>query len=173
VHESSKLVKTEELLNLLLLHIPLKQCAERLNLSYFTIRKYASEVEFLDRLRELSSSIYAEVVQDMKTERKTLSERLTEASDKALTKLEELLQNSQQEGIVLKAADSILDRTLETARNRKIEGNVQGHVSFDPVLLMHAAATAREIDSPTDRPSPSPPKKLEASFEQDGSQPSE
>lgn len=144
MHEASKLVKTEELLNLLLLHIPLKQCAERLHISYPTIRKYASEDEFLNNLRMLSSSIYDEVVTDLKTERKTLSDRLMEASDRALTKLEELL-NSDSEQVVQKAADSILDRTVETARNRKIEGNVSGRFTIDPVTLMHAALTSQEL----------------------------
>jgi len=162
MHEASKLVKQEELLNLLLLHIPLKQCAERLHVSYATIRKYASEDDFLNNLRVLSQSIYEEVVTDLKTERKTLQDRLTEASDKALTKLEELLANSQQESIVLKAADSILDRTVETARNRKIEGNMSGRFSIDPITLMHSALTAQELEHHTDQ------KKLPpASYEQD------
>lgn len=164
MHEAPKLVKTEELLNLLLLHIPLKQCAERLSLSYFTIRKYASEPEFLDKLQSLSRSIFDEVVIDLKTERKTLQERMTEASDKALTKLESLLE-SAQETVSLKAADSILDRTAETARNRKIEGNMTGRFTIDPVLLMHAAATAQEIQTPPQNKA-LPPK---PDYEQDAS----
>jgi len=164
VHEASKLVRTEELLNLLLLHIPLKQCAERLHLSYWTVRKYASEPDFLDKLRTLSQSIYLEVVEDLKTERKTLSDRLTEASDKALTKLEALLE-SAQENVQLKAADSILDRTLETARNRKVEGNMSGRFTIDPLTLIHAAATSEELLQ-----HPDPKKLTERGYEKDASQ---
>lgn len=168
MHEASKLVKQEELLNLLLLHIPLKQCAERLHVSYATIRKYASEDEFLNNLRVLSQSIYEEVIVDLKTERKTLQDRLLEASDKALIKLEALLE-SDSEQVVQKAADSILDRTIETARNRKVEGSVQGRFTIDPVTLMHAALTSQELQT-AQKALPAPPP----SYEKDGSsQPSE
>jgi hypothetical protein len=146
MHEAPKLVKIEELTNLLLLHIPLKECAARLNLSYQTIRKYASEPEFLDSLRALSSSIYAEVVEELKHERKSLQQRMLEASDKALERLEMLI-NSQQEGIALKACDSVLDRNTETARNKKIEGDMHARFTIDPVTLMHAALTASELNT--------------------------
>jgi DNA-binding transcriptional MerR regulator len=144
MHESSKLVRQEELINLLLLHIPLRECAERCHVSYATIRKYASEPDFLNNLRVLSQSVYAEVVADLKFEKKSLKQQMTEASDTALRRLEQLLQ-SAQEGIALKAADSILDRCSETARNRKVEGDFNNRFTLDPLSLMHAANTAQEI----------------------------
>jgi hypothetical protein len=150
MHEASKLVKQEELLNLLLMHIPLKECAARLHVSYVTIRKYASEVEFLNNLRLLSGSIYTELIEELKFERKSMQQRMTEASDKALTRLEALL-SSAQEGIALKAADSILDRTSETARNRKIEGDMTNRFTFDPLTLMSAARTAEELGQAYER----------------------
>jgi hypothetical protein len=146
MHEASKLVKQEELLNLLLMHIPLKECAARLHVSYPTIRKYASEPDFLNSLRLLSGSIYTELVEELKFERKTLQQRMVEASDKALTRLEKLLE-SAQEGIALKAADSILDRNAESARNRRIEGDMSHRFTIDPLALMHAAQTAEEVDN--------------------------
>lgn len=165
MHEAPKLVRQEELLNLLLMHISLKQCAERIHLSYSTVRKYASEPDFLNNLRILSQSIYEEVISELKSEKRTLQDRLTEASDKALTKLEELL-NSQQENVQLKAADSILDRTSETARNRKIEGTMQGRFTMDPITLMHCATTAEEIARSQ---TPEPPLKSLPSYEPDAS----
>jgi hypothetical protein len=168
MHEASKLVRQEELLNLLLMHIPLKQCADRLHLSYSTVRKYASEQDFLNNLRTLSQSIYEEVITDLKSERKSLQDRMTEASDKALTRLEELL-NSQQEGIAVKACDSILDRNAETARNRKIEGNLNGRFMMDPITLMHAALTANEINQAQNLPQPKlPPYEKDASQHENG-----
>lgn len=145
MHEASKLVRQEELLNLLLLHIPLKACAERLSVSYQTVRKYASEPDFLNNLRVLSQSIYDEVVRDLKTERKTLAEKMTEASEQALERLVELIK-SESEQVAIKACDSVLDRNAETARNRKetIDGNHRFQI--DPVTLMHAALTANELD---------------------------
>src|SRR5713226_4223460 len=157
MHESSKLVRQEELVNLLLLRIPLKECAARLQVSYPTVRKYASEPEFLGSLRLLSQSIYAAVIDELKYEKKSLKDRMTEASDKALTRLEALLE-SQQEGIALKAADSILDRNSESARNRRVEGDFNNRFSIDPTMLMHAANTAEELRQAQGR-----------QFEQDGS----
>jgi len=145
MHEAPKLVKSEELLNLLLLHIPLKECAERIHISYNTVRKYASEPEFLDSLRALSQSVYAEVIETLKCEKKSIQQRMLEASDKALERLENLVQ-SQQEGIALKACDSILDRVAETARNNKLQQDVHGRFTIDPLTLMHAALTARELE---------------------------
>jgi DNA-binding transcriptional MerR regulator len=144
---AAKLVRTEDLLNLLLLRIPLKECAERMRVSYQTIRKYASEPEFLDSLRNLSQSIYADVIETLRTERKTLQQRMLEASDRALERLETLVQ-STQEGIALKACDSILDRNSETARNRRIEGDIHARYTIDPITLQHAALTARELELP-------------------------
>jgi hypothetical protein len=144
MHESSKLVRTEELLNLLLLRVGLKDCAARLQISYPTVRKYASDPTFLGMLQKLSQSIYSDVIEELRTEKKSLKDQLTEASDKALKKLELLLE-SGQESIVLKAADSILDRNSESARNRKVEGDFNNRFSMDPMMLMHAAKTAEEI----------------------------
>jgi len=146
VHESSKLVKQDELLNLVLLHLPLKACALKMHLSYNTVRKYASEHEFLIRLKELSASLYEEIIQEIKTDKMSMADKMLEASDMALDKLKELLE-SKQEKIVLEAANSLLDRTVETARNRKIEGNTHGHLTIDPMTLIHAAATSMELDA--------------------------
>lgn len=146
MHEAAKLVRQEELLNLLLLRISLRQCAERLNISYQTVRKYASEPDFLNNLRLLSQSIYEDVVKDLKTEKKTMAEKMTEASEKALERLTELI-NSPQEGISLKACDSLLDRNVETARNRKETVEGSHRFTIDPVTLMHAALTAHELNS--------------------------
>jgi hypothetical protein len=144
MHEASQLVRKQELINYLLLRIPLKECAARLQLSYATVRKYASTPEFLGELSLLSKSVYADVVEELKYDRKSIKDRMTEASDKALTRLEQLLE-SAQEGIALKAADSILDRNAESARNRKVEGDFSNRFSMDPMMLMHAAKTAEEI----------------------------
>lgn len=163
MHESSKAVRQTELMNLLLLHLPLKVCAIKLQVSYQTVRKYAAEPEFLTSLRELSQSIYTEVLDDLKNDKQSLQERMLEASDKALERLKVLL-DSPQEGIALKAADSILDRTMETARNRKIEGQIDNHYRFDPITLMHAAATSMELDAATQqnsKPPLPPPQMLE------------
>lgn len=168
MHEAPKLVKKEELLNLLLLHIPLKDCADRLHISYHTVRKYASEPDFLDSLRNLSQSVYADVIETLKCERKTLQQRMLEASDRALERLEQLVQ-SQQEGIALKACDSVLDRNTETARNKRIEQDLQARFTIDPVTLIHAALTANELVQTQNAAGEAKRGELPSGLERDGS----
>lgn len=75
-----------------------------------------------------------------------MAEKMTEASEIALERLKVLL-NSPQEGIAIKACDSILDRNAETARNRKETVDGSHRFTFDPVTLLHAAVTARELNA--------------------------
>jgi DNA-binding transcriptional MerR regulator len=161
MHESAKFVRTEELAHLLLMHHSLKECAARLGITYQTVRKYASEAEFLGSLRLLSETIHAEVLAELSCQKKSLAEQMTEASEKALQRLQMLI-DSTQEGIALKACDSVLDRVSETARNRKIEGDMTSRLTIDPVTLMHAALTAQELDQVRVM------KSLPATFETDG-----
>jgi hypothetical protein len=80
-----------------------------------------------------------------KSKRKNIHERLEEISERALTRLEELVQ-SDQAGLALKACDSVLDRNPETARNQRVESDLRAKFQIDPVTLMHAAMTAKELD---------------------------
>jgi hypothetical protein len=85
---------------------------------------------------------------------------MLEASDKALARLEELI-NSPQEGISLKACDSVLDRNSETARNKKVETDLTGRFTIDPVTLMHAALTATELAQIQEKAAPQLPSGVE------------
>jgi len=78
--------------------------------------------------------------------KKNIHERLRQLSDRALERLGELVE-SDQAGLALEACDSILDRNPETARNQRVESNLRGRFVVDPVTLMHAALTARELDN--------------------------
>jgi hypothetical protein len=131
---------------MLLLRIPLKECAARLGISYATVLKYAAEPEFLGSLRLLSESIHDDLLKELTVKKKSLAELMTEKSQRALERLAELM-DSQQEGIALKACDSVLDRVSETARNRKLETDLTGRFTIDPMMLIHAAATAQELDT--------------------------
>lgn len=132
-------------------------------MSVQTVRKWMKEQVFLDKLKQASPAIYEDVYTMLKADAKDIYTKLTEAADRALDVLMEVMESDgTKPADKLKAADSILDRTADTARNRKVEqsGNI-GH-TLDPVLLMHAAATAQEVDvsqqkqKALERPKPKP-----------------
>lgn len=142
-----QIVRRQKLIDLLLLHLNIKECAERLNVNERTIRRDLAEPGFMEQLRQMSSSIHDEVADEVQGGIVSMQQQIEEASEKALKKLIELL-NSEHQGLVLKACDSILDRNAETARNRRIEGEMHNRYTIDPVTLRHAALTARELDAP-------------------------
>ncbi len=145
--EAARLVKKTELMNLLLLGLPLYAAAKRMEISTPTACRYARDPQFLQELKKLSEQIYKELQVDLSNDAQTIKRRLEEESDAALDVLAELMKSEKvaaKDRIV--AANSVLDRNMDTARGRKIEGNLESHHTIDATQLMHAAETAREIE---------------------------
>lgn len=115
-----------------------------LQVSYATVRKYASDEEFLRKLKEMSVLIYEQVDSELKLNASQVTQRIDELSDKALDTLETLLA-SDKDLIKLKAADSILDRNPESSKQKKIEQTTNTRF-LDPLHLIHAAKTANEVE---------------------------
>jgi hypothetical protein len=147
MHEAAKLVRTEELMRLLLAKYRLRECAKIMDLSYATVRKWASNADFLNDLKDLSGVVWEDVNHELKTLTVNMQERMAEESEKALGRLIELMNDRTQKGIVnLKAAESILDRNPETSKSSKVSGSIDHRMKIDPMMLIHAAATAGEVD---------------------------
>lgn len=144
MHEAAKTVREEKLLRLLLTGYMMRECAKMLQVSYATVRKYASDEEFLRKLKEMSMSIYEEVDSELKLNASQVTQRIDELSDKALDTLETLLA-SDKDIVKLKAADSILDRNPESSKQKKVEQTTNTRF-LDPLHLIHAAKTATEVD---------------------------
>jgi hypothetical protein len=101
----------------------------------------------MEELKALSHEVYDKTLKEMVNDEVSLKERIQEKSNQALDVLVKLMEDESQKGIIrVKAADSILDRNEESARNRKVEGDFHQHHTIDPLMLLHAAATAQEID---------------------------
>jgi len=143
VHEVNREVLRAEMLRLLLGRYRLKEIAKIQKLSYSTVRKYANDPQLMEELKALSNDIYQELDRELKMSNESFNDRIAEASGRALEKLIELIE-SPSEGIALKASTSLLDRNPETSRMNKIEA--EHHLTIDPMLLVHAAAKAREVD---------------------------
>ena len=143
MHEANRQVYRDELQRLLLARYRLKECARIQKLSYSTVRKYASDPAFLESLKLLSKEVYSEVDEELRLSSESLTSRIEDASARALERLTQLIESSN-EGIALKASANILDRNPEVSRTSKLEA--EHKVKLDPVFLVHAAATAREVD---------------------------
>lgn len=144
MHEASKLVKKEELMRLLLCGHMLKECAVHMRLSYYTVRNYAKEPEFLSELKEKSNEIYKRLDEEIRASKEDMKERLERNSEEALEYMMELARQST--GVLkLKACQDILDRDARVSRTRKIDVD-QDHNFISPLFLVHAAKVGREID---------------------------
>jgi len=153
VHKAAKMIREDELLRLLMAGFMLKEAATHLNLAYWTVRKYASEPKFLAQLRELSGEIYERIDAELKVSKESILEKLEKVSDKALEKMENLLDRQDASPMLqFKVAQDLLDRRSEVSRTKRIEGTLeQRHDFINPLFLIHAAKTAKEVDEFAER----------------------
>jgi phosphoribosylaminoimidazole carboxylase (NCAIR synthetase) len=145
MHEATKMVRTEELMRLLLAGYMMKECAKQMSMNYATIRKYASEPSFMAQLKELNSEVYSQVDSELKLNKAQITERLEDISEKALDTLESLLDATAPAPIRFKAAQDLLDRNPQVSRTKKIEADTK-HNFLNPLHLVHAAQAAQEMD---------------------------
>jgi predicted transcriptional regulator len=143
VAPATNVVLTEQLINYFVAGYSVKNIAKLTGISYTTIRKYAHDDEFLQKLREVSKETAERVREELVGKMRDHQERVNELSHKALDTLE-LLMDSQREGIALKAAVDVLDRNPDTPRGKNIQADVTQRI-IDPAMLMHAAVKAEEL----------------------------
>ena len=151
MHDAAKLVKTQELMRCLLTGLTLRECATQLRISYFTVKKYAKEPDFLQELKSLSSSVYERLDRELSVQKEQILERLEQASADALERLVEIMNDPQANKMVqFKAAQDLCDRDPRISRTKRVES--QQDVRFiNPAVLLHAAATAREVEEYRER----------------------
>ena len=139
------LVDDEELMRLIIGKYRLKECAALLSVNYSTVCGRARRPEFLQKLKELNAELYAQVDKELTAIYRNVSERVLEMSERALDKLEELLETSDDNRLIAKIASDLLDRNPTTSKSTKafVENK---HSFINPLLLKHAAATAMEIE---------------------------
>ena len=140
----AKAAKQEEMLRYLLTGHSLKECAQLCKVSYQTAANYVREPLFLERLRGLSSEVYADLDKQIALTKTAAAERINELSQKALDRMETIIENGG-DNVAYKACQDILDRNVEVPRNRRVEGELTQRV-FDPAALLHAANVASELE---------------------------
>lgn len=122
----------------------LKECADMMDLHVSTVRGYARQPLFLEKLKGMSKVVYERVDEELKARTDSIVERLQAASFEALEEMVKLTK-SPNEHIKLKAAQDLMDRDGRVSRTRRLEADTK-HSFLSPLELVHMAQTARQVD---------------------------
>jgi len=126
----------------------LKQCAEHLRVTPWTITQDCKDEKFRGLLRERSEAAFLQLDQhfiEMKAER---VERLEEASALALEQMIELCERGSSESIRYKAAQDIMDRDKELGKTKRPEGGSSNMPNFfNSKFLQQVAVVINEESS--------------------------
>ena len=142
-------LRKQEILRLLLAGHTTREVAHVIRQSVHTVRNYIRNVEFQEELRQLSEPIWRRVDEELTLTKLSYAQRIDEMSDRALARIEELL-DSDDERVQLRAASEVLDRNPQTSKHHKVENDTRVMV-INPEQLQLAARAALEI---SDNPSP-------------------
>jgi hypothetical protein len=138
-------LKKEELLRLLLAGRKLSECARILGRHVVTIRRFVRSSSFQAALREKDEALWARVDEELQVSKTSLIVRVSEASERALEKITELIE-SGDESIALRASSDILDRNPETSK-RTTSSSTNMQFNIDAATLVLAARTAMEMEN--------------------------
>jgi hypothetical protein len=142
-----KIIRREELLRLLLQGFTIPECAAHMKSAAQTIRKYCREPEFLLILKEHSGEIAKRLVDELATNQVEMAQKLEEASAEALEEMIMMMRSLEQPTkLKLQVCQDLLDRDPKSSRTKRMDitGTLQ-HDFISPALLIHAAATAKEV----------------------------
>jgi hypothetical protein len=143
---ATALVSEEELLRLVLQGFTLRECAQYMRAGYSRIRRIAKQPEFLLKLREHSAEIGARLVDEISRTQLEFTQRLEVASEEALDQMLELMKDpAVNQNTRFRAAQDLMDRDVRSSKTQKVQAHV-GHEFINPAVLLHAAATAKELD---------------------------
>jgi hypothetical protein len=139
-------VQREELLRLLLAGYSLREAANHMNASYYTVRMYVKRDDFLPKLKELSVEVYRRVDAEMGARKLSMLEKMEEASDEALETVLDLMRETKQDVVKMKCAQDLLDRNPQVSRTKRVD-TTNEHMFVNPLTLVAAATAAREVDA--------------------------
>jgi hypothetical protein len=145
--EATRAVAEAELLKYLLIGFTLKEACQQMKCAYGTVRKLAKEPVFLLKLKEQSGEIANRLVDELSRSQVEMAQRLEEASSIALDEMLAMMGELPQGNLKYKICQDLLDRDPKSSRTKRMDltGNMS-HQFINPAVLIHAAATAKEIE---------------------------
>jgi hypothetical protein len=144
---ATKFVREEELLRLLLTGFTVREASTHMRCSYPHATRVARSPEFLLRLREHSSEIAKRLVNELSTTQIEMAQKLEEASAKALEEMIQMMDTLDQPSkLKMNICQDLLDRDPRSSRTKRMElSGAMSHEFINPAVLIHAAATAKEL----------------------------
>jgi hypothetical protein len=147
-HSAIKEIRRQELLRLLILGYSLKDAAVEMKMGYFAVRTTARDPMFILAVRERSEEIARRLGEELVTNQFEMAQKLEEASGKALEAMIEMMDSMEGPSKLKKeiCAD-LLDRDPKSSRSKRLDvTGAVGHQFINPAVLIHAAATAKELE---------------------------
>jgi hypothetical protein len=141
------MVRDEELMRLLLMGFTLPECAAQLKVTHYTVRYHSRKPHFLIMLKEHSNEIAKRLVDELSTSQVEMAQRLEEASAAALEEMMLMMNELGTNGLKVKICQDLLDRDPKSSRTKRLDvTGAMSHQFINPAVLIHAAATAREVE---------------------------
>lgn len=146
---STRVVRDEELLRLLLMGFTVRECIEQMRSGRSATYKVARSPEFLLKLREHSSEIAERLIKELTTSQLDMAHKLEEASAAALDEMIDMMRSMDgASGLKVKICQDLLDRDPKSSRTKRMElSGTMSHDFISPAVLVHAAATAKELEA--------------------------
>lgn len=139
-------VRRQEFLRLALLGLSTKEIASKMGISRITCYEYMKEPEVHNAIKARNAEIWEKLDNEVNNRAMSLVQRIEEMSSTALDRIEALM-DSENDGVALKAAVTVLDRNPETSTHHKVDSTNKTLV-IDAAMLKLAASAALEIESP-------------------------
>jgi hypothetical protein len=144
---STRIVRDDELLRLLLTGFTVKEASQHMRAGYITLCKVARSPEFLLKIKEHSGEIAKRLVEELSTSQVEMAQKLEDASSAALDEMIVMMNELPQSGLKVKICQDLLDRDPKSSRTKRLDiGGTLKHDFINPAILIHAAATARELE---------------------------
>jgi len=149
VHGAIKEIRRQELLRLLILGYSLKDAASEMKMGYFSVRSTARDPEFILAVKARSEEIARRLGEELVTNQFEMAQKLEEASGKALEEMMSMMGSLEGPSkLKMNICQDLLDRDPKSSRTKRMDiSATMSHDFISPAVLIHAAATAKEIES--------------------------
>jgi len=137
-----------ELLQCLLVGMTLREASGTMRASYWKIRKAAKQPVFLLKVKEHSGEIAQRMMDELVTSQVDMAKKLEEASQVALDEMMAMMADLDQPSkLKVNICQDILDRNPQSSRTKRMDlTGAMSHEFINPAVLIHAAATAKELE---------------------------
>lgn len=147
-HIAMQAVRHQELLRLLIIGYTLREAAAEMKIGYWAARTTARSPEFINDIKSKSEEIARRLGEELVTNHVDMAQKLEEASNAALEEMMKMMgELDSPSKLKLQVCQDLLDRDPKSSRTKRMD--ITGTMSHDfisPAVLVHAAATAKEIE---------------------------